>query len=123
MHGTEHAAPSRASWQMGERFTNTRQPRPEGAFRVVVAALRFYRPINQEWPPHYGIAVHKSPVTAVLAVIAIVTHREILSRRNNKFIPLDVLADLRLPFLDGVGGHHLSARGRKRVVEGVSKHR
>src|SRR5260370_42602634 len=122
MHCTEHTAPSRARWQMRERFKNARQPRPEGAFRVVVAARRFYRPINQEWPPHDGIAVHKSPVTAVLAVISIVAHREILSWRDNKFVAMNVLTDLRLPFLDSVRGHHLSPRGRKRVVERVSKH-
>src|SRR2546422_777860 len=96
---------------------------PEGAFRIVVAALRFYRPINQERPPHDGITVNKSPVTAVLAVIAIVAHRKILPWRDNKLVPLHVLADLGLPFRDRVGGHHLSACGGERVVERVSKHR
>src|SRR5260370_10237253 len=123
MHRAAHAGPSRASWQMGERFKTARQARPTGAFHVVVAALRFYRPINQERPPHDGIAVHKSPVTAVLAVIAGVTHRKVLPWRNNKLVPMDILADLRLPLRDRVGGHHLSACGGEIVLGRDGKNR
>src|SRR5258708_341682 len=123
MHGMEHAAPSGARWQVGERFKDTSQPGPKCALGIVVTALRFHRPIDQERPTHNGITVDKSPVTAVLAMIAIVAHREILPWRDNKLVPLHVLANLPLPFIDRVGRHHLAPGGRKGVVEGISKHR
>src|SRR5689334_17156235 len=119
----KHTTPSRTRRQMRERVENASQPRPERAIPTVIAACGFDRPINQERSPHNGVAIHESPITAVLAVIAIVTHREILPRWNDNLVPLNMLADLRLPFRNRIGRDHLSAHGRKGVIEWVSKHR
>src|SRR6266403_3685479 len=95
MHRMEHPAPSRPRGQVHQRLENTGQTRPEGAVPGVVAALCVHGPINQERTPHNGVAVHESPVAAVLAVIAIVAHGEILSRRNDDLIALNIFANLR----------------------------
>src|SRR6266851_1956929 len=102
---------------MHERIENAGQSRPERAFPAVVAALCLDRPINQERAPHDGVAVHESPVTAVLAMFAIVSHREILSWWDHDFVTLNIFPDLRLPFRDRIGRHHLTPSGGKRVIE------
>src|SRR5436853_7508040 len=71
MHGMKHTAPSRARRQVRECIEYPYQPRPERAFPGVVVALSFDRPIDQERPPHNGVAVHEAPEAAVPALIAI----------------------------------------------------
>src|SRR2546429_2177873 len=75
MHGMKHTAPSRARRQVRECIEYPYQPRPERAFPGVVVALSFDRPIDQERPPHNGVAVHEAPEAAVPALIAIIPHR------------------------------------------------
>src|SRR5258708_24430050 len=102
MYGMEQPAPSRAGRQMHQRPQNAGQSRPEGAISAVVGALGIHRPVNQKGTPHDGIAVHESPIAAVLTVIAVVAHGEILFGRDHDFVALNIFPDLSLPFVDRV---------------------
>src|SRR6266850_134325 len=119
MHRTEHSAPSRSRRQMHQRLKNASQSRPKRAITAVVTAFRFHRPVNQEGPPHDGVTINESPVAAVLTVIAIVTHGEILPWRNDNLVTLNILADLRAPFRNGIERNHLAPYRREIKVEGV----
>src|SRR5260370_42306238 len=52
--------------------------------KVVVQIAR--RPVNQKWAPNDIFARHESPVSAVLAVIAIVTQNKIVALGNNQLV-------------------------------------
>src|SRR3989442_12490612 len=92
---------------------NARQARPEGSLSAVIAAGRIHRPVHQKGAPHNGVAVHKSPVAAILAVVAIVTHGEVFSGGNNDLVALHVFPALRPPFGDYIWRFPLaSARGK-----------
>src|SRR5215470_4795117 len=98
MHGMKHTAPSRARRQVRKSVEYPYQPRPERAFPRVIVALRFDRPIDQERPPHNRVAVHKAPEAAVPALIAIISHGEVLPWRHDNFAALHKFSHFLRPF-------------------------
>src|SRR5260370_42220005 len=108
---------------MQQRPQNVRQSRPEGAISGVVGALRIHRPVNQKRTPADGVAVHESPIPAVLTVIAVVAHGEILPGRNDDLAVVDIFLYLRSPLRNRVWRHHLASRRREGVVKGIGKYR
>src|SRR5437016_1721425 len=108
MHGMKHTAPSRARRQVRECIEYPYQPRPERAFPGVVVALSFDRPIDQERPPHNGVAVHEAPEAAVPALIAIIPHCEILPGRHNNFYALHKLSHFLRPLRLKLRRNHLA---------------
>src|SRR5882762_9665402 len=104
---------------MSQGLKNARQARPESSLSAVIAAGRVDRPVHQKGAPHDGVAVHKSPVAAILAVVAIVTHGEVFSGGNNDLVALHVFPDLRPPFGDDIWRDHLASDRRKGKVERI----
>src|SRR6267143_5729465 len=102
---------------MSQGLKDSRQSGPEGAVPAVIAAGRVHRPVNQKGASHDGAAVHEAPVTAVLAVVAIVAHGEIFSGRNNDLVTLNVFPDFGPPLRDDIGRNHLATDWRERIVE------
>src|SRR5579862_2907395 len=95
---------------MNNRFEYASEATPERAVARIIGARRVHRPINQKWPAHNRVTVHKSPVAAVLTVIAVIAHRKIFARRNNQLISLYVLLNVGPPFVDHIDGIHLPAK-------------
>src|SRR5260370_34536279 len=86
---------------------------------AIVAAFRRHGPVNQERPPHDGITINKSPVAAVLTVLAVVTHGAILSGGDDNLVTLNILADPMAPFRNGVERNHLGSNGHERLIKRI----
>src|SRR5215469_17708897 len=77
VNGVEHATPARARRKMRQRIENTNNTLRKGGIGIIVGA-GIHGPINQKWPAHDGSASHKAPIATIGAIVAIVTHGEIL---------------------------------------------
>src|SRR5271167_2035222 len=73
MHRVQHAAPSRARRQMHQRVKDPHNSLSKRTISII-RTVRIHRPIDQEGPPHDGIAIHEAPVAAVQAVIPVIAH-------------------------------------------------
>src|ERR1700730_9022314 len=102
MDGVKHSMPASARGKMHKGIEDADQPLPESAVARVIGASGVDGPIDKKWMTHDGVAVDKSPVTAVLAVVAIISHGEISSRRDDHFIVLNIFAKLGPPLVDDV---------------------
>src|SRR5438445_2743332 len=118
MNGPQHSAPTSALRQVQKGVDHTFQPLKKAALPVIRTAS-LDRPINQKRPAHDGVAVDESPIAAVEAVIAIVTHRKILSLWNDNLFAADVFLDLMRPFQDHWAGVQLIAHRRKSVIQRI----
>src|SRR5437868_11319472 len=96
MNGVEHSAPASAGGQMYQRVEDTAQALHKSGLAIVRGG-RIHRPINQEWATHDRAAVHKSPITAIQAMIAIIAHREIASRRIHQLVSSHIFLKLHRP--------------------------
>src|ERR1700722_14809113 len=119
MDGVKHSMPAGARGKMHQSVEDAHQALPESAIASVIGAGSVDGPIDKKRVTHNGVAVDKSPVAAVLAVVAIITHGEIFAGRNDHFISLNIFAQLGTPFVDDVQGNHLIAERGKRIVEGI----
>src|ERR1700730_15907428 len=97
---------------MKDRVQEVKQPAVEASVCLVIA-WTLHRPVNDHGPPHDGVAVHKSPVTAVPTMVAIVTHRKILVRRNHDFAVMNVRKNLIGPLGLHVGLQELFGAWRE----------
>src|ERR1700752_594748 len=92
MYGAQHSAPTRARRQMQQSIEDAAQPLPEGDL-AVVGGTGFDRPVDQKRAAHDRVAIDKSPVSTVGAVVTIVAHGEVLSVGYDDLIALNVLLD------------------------------
>src|SRR5439155_23070231 len=97
MNGVEHAAPARAAGQMDEGVHDAQKPLPETAL-AIIGAIGLDGPINQKRPAHNGIAIHKSPITAIEAVVAVIAHAKVLAWRDHHLVTTDLLLNFASPF-------------------------
>src|SRR5262245_47481053 len=80
-HGSE-AEPSCPAEEMnGDRYVSLNPLAHRDAAAIV--GIAFIRPIDEERLTDNGIAIHKSPVAAVIAVVAIVAHDKKTIRRHD----------------------------------------
>src|SRR5690348_3468685 len=115
----EHPAPTRARGQVRERIEYTHKTRPKRAFPTVVAALRLDRPVNQKRPAHNGSVVYEAPEATVPALIAVVAHREIFSRRHDDFVASNEFPHFLSPLRLKTRGNHLSWQRGKVIVQRI----
>ena len=92
MDGVKHSMPAGARGKMHKGIEDAQQPLPESAVASVIGAGGVDGPIDKKGMAHDGVAIDKSPVAAVLAMIAIISHGEIFAGRNDHFISLNILA-------------------------------
>src|SRR5216684_6113553 len=92
MHGAQHSTPPRALRQVQQRVNHTLQPLQKGALPIVRAA-GLHRPVDQKRPAHDGIAVHKSPVAAILTAITVISHSKIFAGGNDYLVAVYVFSD------------------------------
>src|SRR5581483_7708674 len=91
--------------QMGEGIG---EPVSPSAWRFIVQ--RLHRPVDQQRPADDVFPRHESPIAAVLAVIAVVTHHKIAALRNDELAILDQLAHLQPPLaFHAVNHRHIGA--------------
>src|ERR1700733_7733056 len=84
------------------------------AFGRIVRA-GFHRPVDNYGPAHDCVAANESPVAAVPTMVAIVSHREIIIRGNDKLALSDVVIYVGGPF----GAYHWIvnlASDRRKIV-------
>ena len=92
MNGVKHSMPASACGKMHKGIEDARQPLPESAVASVIGAGGIDGPIDEKGMAHDGVTVDKTPVTAVLAMIAIISHGEIFTGRDDHFISLNIFA-------------------------------
>src|SRR5579863_6457354 len=63
----------------------------------VVSGARLHRPVNHDGPAYDRTLIDKTPVTAVGAAVAVVSHHEVIAGRHHQFPVLDVIHDLAGP--------------------------
>src|ERR1700730_14827799 len=114
----KHAGPPCPRRQMKDRVQEVQEPAVEASLCLVLA-WTLHRPVDDHGAPHDGIAVHKTPVTTVPAMVAIVAHCKILVRRNHDFAIMDVRKNLFGPLGLHVGLQELFVARRKVIPKRV----
>src|SRR5437868_5380508 len=97
MNSMQHPAPACAGGQVRQSVKHSTQALSESRLPVI-SRSRVHRPINQKRAAHDGIAVNKTPVAAVKAVVTVVAHCKISSGRNDKFVALNIPSNVSSPF-------------------------
>src|SRR3984957_20504517 len=86
--------------------------------RCRIAVPGSYRPVNQQRPSDDILARHKAPIAAVFAVVAVVSHHEVVSLWNNQLAIFDELTHLEPP-LATPWQHHREIEPGKVVAEQI----
>src|SRR5262245_41935962 len=76
----QHAVPARAREEVHEHRAQPAQRRA-GAVVLIVLAPRLVRPVDDERLALHELARQEAPIAAVLRVVAVVAHHEVLVRR------------------------------------------
>src|SRR5438445_10231368 len=97
MNSMEHPAPACARGQVRQGVKHSAQALSKSRLPVI-SRSRVHRPINQKRTAHDGIAVNKTPVAAVKAVVTVVAHCKISSGWNDKFVALNIPSNVASPF-------------------------
>src|SRR6266403_4085546 len=97
MNSMEHPAPACAGGQVRQGVKHAAQALSKSRLPVI-SRSRVHRPINQKRTAHDGVAVNKTPVAAVKAVVAVVAHCKISSGWNDKLVALNIPSNVSSPF-------------------------
>src|ERR1035441_4404939 len=88
-HPPEGPSPARRLKHMGYRVGKVIKSITRGRRSGEVIARILRRPVNQERPANHIFTRHKSPVAAVLTVIAIVAEHKVVTFRDDQLVVLD----------------------------------
>src|SRR5579863_4049069 len=82
-HQPQRPAPSRDLKNMSDRICEVIKLTTDRR-RCRHLAFALHRPVNQQRPPNNILLRHKSPIPAVVTIVAIVSHHEIMPLGNNQ---------------------------------------
>src|SRR5271166_3659877 len=91
----QRPVPARDLKQVRDPIRNVIQPALQRPHPMVIPIP--HRPINHQRPPNNIFPRHKSPIAAVLAVVAIVAHHKIMSLGHNQLAILHQFPHLQPP--------------------------
>src|SRR5215469_8342108 len=83
-------------------FAQEQKPIAPGGLEVLVIR-RLKRPIDEHWPANNVLLGNKSPIAAVETDAPMIAHREIMIRRHDNVVPLDVLRHIDRPIGPHIG--------------------
>src|SRR5271163_1854761 len=86
-----------------------------GTAHLVLIFRRYKRPVDKHRPPDHVLLRNEAPVTAVVAVVAIVAHGKVAVRRHDDIAALNMLRHFRGPLLIGYVDHFRRLHGGKIV--------
>src|SRR5580700_4798934 len=118
MNLVHHPMPARSAGKMQEILSNRAQSAKKSTIDVIFGG-GLNRPVNHNWAAHNSVAIHKTPIPAVPATIAIVTHYEIITGRNDEFAAANVTKNLFRPFRTKSDFDEIAVGGRKIIAEGI----
>ena len=110
--------PASAAGKMEQRMRETAKRAHEATISIVFGR-GVDRPINYERAAHDRVAIDETPVAAVPAAIAIVSHYEITIGRNNETAAIHIVEKPRGPLGTQAALEKVAVRRRKIVAEGI----
>src|ERR1700683_4314844 len=93
----QHAVPTGSAGKVDQSILDAAKSAEQTAV-IIILSRRLNGPVNHHGAAHDGVTIHKTPVAAIPAPVAVISHHEEMIGRHQQLAVADRVHDLIRPF-------------------------